>query len=94
MGIRRLRSYPIFRRRADGRAASNLEERADEAAAVAVAMEEAPPGEMEAFDPMADAYFSSMNQYQVRTAISFPPSCLIPDSNPHVLIFHLITGIG
>ena len=62
---RKLRSRHTFRRRTNDRAVSNFEARADEAA---VAEEEVKgPGEMNGFDPMADAYFSSMNQYQVNS---------------------------
>ena len=61
---RKPRSRYTFRRRTNDRAVSNLEARADEAA---VAEEKVKgPGEMNGFDPMADAYFSSMNQYQVK----------------------------
>ena len=61
------KSCLIFRRRTegDGMAASSLGE-----AAKAVAMEE---GEVEkGFDPMADAFFSSMNQYQNRDGEEVP----------------------
>ena len=63
MSITDRKYFHPFRRKKNSKAESKLEGKTDEAAAP----KEDGPADVEKFDPMADAYYSSQNQYQACT---------------------------